>query len=110
MAGQWRDMLDYMLQEAGRQRVEEGQGQLLEGHVHMSVVDLFIGGTETTANTLSWAVVYLLHHPEVRPGAAKAASPPHGQGSRKPARFTPMQAVLAGGGQVWLRWAGRGLP
>uniref|UniRef100_A0A8D1WYZ6 Steroid 21-hydroxylase n=3 Tax=Sus scrofa TaxID=9823 RepID=A0A8D1WYZ6_PIG len=66
VAGQWRDMLDYMLQEAGRQRVEEGQGQLLEGHVHMSVVDLFIGGTETTANTLSWAVVYLLHHPEIQ--------------------------------------------
>ncbi|KAM9075762.1 steroid 21-hydroxylase isoform 1-T1 [Megaptera novaeangliae] len=66
VAGQWRDMTDYMLQGVGKQRVEEAPGQLLEGHVHMSVVDLFIGGTETTANTLSWAVAFLLHHPEIQ--------------------------------------------
>ncbi|XP_061052032.1 steroid 21-hydroxylase [Eubalaena glacialis] len=66
VAGRWRDMTDYMFQGMGKQRVEEGPGQLLEGHVHMSVVDLFIGGTETTANTLSWAVAFLLHHPEIQ--------------------------------------------
>ncbi|KAM6185058.1 steroid 21-hydroxylase [Rhynchocyon petersi] len=64
--GHWRDMTDYLLQEMKQQRVEGGGGQLLEGHVHMAMVDLFIGGTETTASTLSWAVAFLLHHPEIQ--------------------------------------------
>ncbi|XP_073938614.1 steroid 21-hydroxylase isoform X1 [Castor canadensis] len=66
VAGQWKDITDYMLQGVGQLRENEGPGQLLEGHVHMSVVDLFIGGTETTATTLSWAVAFLLHHPEIQ--------------------------------------------
>ncbi|KAM9666575.1 steroid 21-hydroxylase [Trichechus inunguis] len=67
MVGECRDMMDYMLQGLRKHNVEEGSaGQLLEGHVHMATVDLFIGGTDTTATTLSWAVMFLLHHPEIQ--------------------------------------------
>ncbi|XP_029387202.1 steroid 21-hydroxylase isoform X2 [Mus pahari] len=66
VAGQWKDMIDYMLQGVEKQRDGKDTERLHEGHVHMSVVDLFIGGTETTATTLSWAVAFLLHHPEIQ--------------------------------------------
>ncbi|XP_034380377.1 steroid 21-hydroxylase [Arvicanthis niloticus] len=62
----WKDMIDYMLQGVEKQRDGKDTEQLHEGHVHMSVVDLFVGGTETTATTLSWAVAFLLHHPEIQ--------------------------------------------
>ncbi|XP_046558222.1 cytochrome P450 2D27-like [Haliotis rubra] len=32
----------------------------------MVVADLFIAGTETTATTIRWTLVYLLHNPEVQ--------------------------------------------
>ncbi|XP_012890439.1 PREDICTED: steroid 21-hydroxylase [Dipodomys ordii] len=66
VAGQWKDMTGYMLQRMGQVKGDEGPGELLEGHVHMAMVDLFIGGTETTATTLSWAVAFLVHHPEIQ--------------------------------------------
>ncbi|KAG8505795.1 Steroid 21-hydroxylase [Galemys pyrenaicus] len=66
VAGPWRDLMDYMLQGVGEKQEEKGPRHLHEGHVHMSVVNLFIGGTETTAITLSWAVAFLLHHPEIQ--------------------------------------------
>ncbi|XP_060225050.1 steroid 21-hydroxylase isoform X2 [Meriones unguiculatus] len=67
--GRWKDMTDYMLQKVDKQR---GTGRLHEGHVHSSAVDFLLGGTETTAFTLSWAVAFLLHHPEVPREESKA--------------------------------------
>lgn len=65
MAGQWRDITDYMLQGVNKLQGERGL-ELHDGHVLMSLVDILIGGTETTASTLSWVILFLLHHPEVR--------------------------------------------
>ncbi|XP_044839739.1 steroid 21-hydroxylase-like isoform X1 [Mauremys mutica] len=67
-----RDMVDHMLQLLGERRGAGGdpaaEGGLTPEHVHMALVDLFIGGTETTAALLTWAVAFLLHHPQVQDG------------------------------------------
>lgn len=62
-------MMDHML----RFLREHGGGKggdsgLLPEHLHMAVVDLFIGGTETTASLLTWTIAFLVHKPEVGGG------------------------------------------
>lgn len=38
------------------------------------VIDLFLGGTDTTATTLHWAIIYLVHHRAIQ-GMGPSVSP-----------------------------------
>lgn len=48
--------------------------ELTDDHLLMTVGDIFGAGVETTTTVLKWAVLYLLHYPEV-------GSAPHGGGA-----------------------------
>ncbi|CAI5768228.1 steroid 21-hydroxylase [Podarcis lilfordi] len=62
-----QDMVDHMLQFQHEHGASEGKGTgLVPEHVHMAIVDMLIGGTETTATLLSWAVAFLVHRPQIQ--------------------------------------------
>ncbi|XP_078497609.1 steroid 21-hydroxylase [Lissotriton helveticus] len=63
-----RDITDNMilfLKERGGEGLQN-LGDFDEQHIHMAIADLFIGGTETTASTLTWTVAFLIHHPQAQ--------------------------------------------
>ncbi|KAF7236296.1 Steroid 21-hydroxylase [Varanus komodoensis] len=61
-----RTLADRMLHFAREHEAgKPGDAALTQEHVHMAIVDLLIGGTETTAALLTWVVAFLLHHPRV---------------------------------------------
>ncbi|XP_066264264.1 vitamin D(3) 25-hydroxylase-like [Branchiostoma lanceolatum] len=58
-----RDFLDFCLLELEQQEKVDG---LTEGNVLYMAGDLFAAGTETTANTLLWSLLYMTLNPDVQ--------------------------------------------
>ncbi|XP_064320122.1 steroid 17-alpha-hydroxylase/17,20 lyase isoform X2 [Phalacrocorax carbo] len=64
-----RDLMDALLQV--RLSAKNGSSpapglELTDDHLLMTVGDIFGAGVETTTTVLKWAVLYLLHYPEVQ--------------------------------------------
>lgn len=63
-----RDVVDAYLmeiEEAGEEGKTLFEGKDHDRQVQQIIGDLFTAGMETVKTTLQWAVVYMLHHPEV---------------------------------------------
>ncbi|XP_059488140.1 cytochrome P450 18a1 [Neocloeon triangulifer] len=65
-----RDLVDTYLMEIQKAKAEGRDGKLFEGKNHdrqmqQIIGDLYSAGMETIKTTLQWAVVFMLHHPEV---------------------------------------------
>ncbi|NXD29919.1 CP21A hydroxylase, partial [Spelaeornis formosus] len=73
------------------------QGRPLSApRLRMALVDLFIGGTETTAAALGWAVAFLLHRPELQArlrAELEGAQGPFGPGDM--GRLPLLQATIS---------------
>ncbi|XP_029376383.1 steroid 17-alpha-hydroxylase/17,20 lyase [Echeneis naucrates] len=67
-----RDLLDALLRAKrsadNNNTVEAGSESvgLSDDHLLMTVGDIFGAGVETTTTVLRWAVIYLIHHPQVQ--------------------------------------------
>lgn len=71
-----KDLMDALLQvrlSAENSSPPEPGLELTDDHLLMTVGDIFGAGVETTTTVLKWAVLYLLHYPEVE-------SVPYGRG------------------------------
>ncbi|KAG9269332.1 cytochrome P450 2B4 [Astyanax mexicanus] len=60
-----RDFIDAYLVEMIKQEANE-DSTFHEENMVRSTIDLFIAGTETTANTLRWGLIYMMDHPDVQ--------------------------------------------
>ena len=62
----FRDFIDTFLLEQ-RHRAANGQDAQYfhEDQLVVILMDLFIAGSETTRNTMTWACLFLIHHPDV---------------------------------------------
>ncbi|XP_071943152.1 vitamin D 25-hydroxylase-like [Antedon mediterranea] len=61
-----RQFIDAYLDEVRKREVDGYVGTLDEAHLKFDISDMFNAGTETSANTLKWAVLYLALYPEIQ--------------------------------------------
>uniref|UniRef100_A0A3B1JT71 Cytochrome P450 2B4-like n=1 Tax=Astyanax mexicanus TaxID=7994 RepID=A0A3B1JT71_ASTMX len=60
-----RDFIDAYLVEMSKQQSNE-DSTFNEENMIMSTSDLFLAGTDTTASTLKWGLIYMMDHPDVQ--------------------------------------------
>ncbi|XP_016119205.1 cytochrome P450 2B4-like, partial [Sinocyclocheilus grahami] len=60
-----RDFIDAYLLEIEKQKSNEGS-TFHEENMVMSVLDLFLAGTDTTSTTIRWGLIYLIQNPDVQ--------------------------------------------
>ncbi|XP_073678982.1 cytochrome P450 2B4-like [Garra rufa] len=60
-----RDFIDAYLLEIEKQKSNEGS-TFNEENMIMSTLDLFLAGTDTTANTIRWGLIFLIQNPDVQ--------------------------------------------
>ena len=63
-----QDLTDALLKTKKQAEDEDSstKGFLTDQHLIMTMSDVFIAGMETTATTLCWALMYLIHKPDVQ--------------------------------------------
>ncbi|XP_078524959.1 cytochrome P450 2D6-like [Lissotriton helveticus] len=97
--GEPRDYIDCYLEEMEKQKKEHGGESLFEDENLMSTLaDLFIAGTETTATTLLWGLLYMMAFPDVQVQCHKEIEEVFGDREQMnyedKAKMPYMQAVL----------------
>ncbi|RXN08241.1 cytochrome P450 2B4-like isoform X1 [Labeo rohita] len=60
-----RDFIDAYLLEMEKQKSNE-DSTFNEENMTMSTLDLFLAGTDTTANTIRWGLIFLIQNPDVQ--------------------------------------------
>merc|ERR1711892_1132376 len=62
-----RDLLDmYICKRSKAKFGSSFSGETGEQNQQIGLLDLFLAGSETSSTTLMWAILFLLHHPEVQ--------------------------------------------
>ncbi|XP_066275401.1 cytochrome P450 2D26-like [Branchiostoma lanceolatum] len=65
-----RDFIDAFLLEQQHAGGEHAQSSFTDKQLQEIIMDLFLAGTETTATTMCWAVLYMLLYPDVQEKAS----------------------------------------